>query len=220
MGDRQITAGCQRLLQPRHTARRIGLVGDEMQHPQQQYGDRLLEVEHLAHHWVGQDRIRIGHIGLNHDGIGIAVQNRPAVRDRDRIDIDVDHPRPRIAGLCHLVHITDRRNSRAQIQELGDTGIHQITHTAAQQISVGAHGLGDIRSEGLDLTRKRAIDLEVVHPAHEIVVDPGCAGSIQVDTLGRPTGSAHRNLSPKYNPAGTRSLAIVFDTLAKLLRFT
>ena len=162
------------------------------------------EVEQLPGLGVVEDGRGVAGIGLDHGGVRGVGQHGPAVRDRDRVEVHVDHPTGRVGLLGDLVHVADRRDARADVEELGDPGLAEEVHRAAQERAVGAHGVADVRRHPGDRLGQFTIGGEVVRAAEEVVVDPGTARALDVEGIEAigPGRLAH-GASPRGPSSGT-----------------
>ena len=82
--------------------------------------DRAAEVKQLADRWHGEHRPRVGDVGLDHDGLVVLGEQRPAVRQHARVIVYVGDAGRRVGALRDLVHVVRRRQAGAEVDELAD----------------------------------------------------------------------------------------------------
>jgi hypothetical protein len=108
MGDRDVAARGQRVTERRDDPWRVVVLGEEVQHGDEQHGDRLTEVEVGPYVGVGQDARGLAGVPSDGDGPLVAGQQSPGVNQHDLVVIDVDHPRVRVDALGDLVDVPGR----------------------------------------------------------------------------------------------------------------
>ncbi len=88
-----------------HDARDQGLFGDEVQHRDQQHGDRPVEVQSTHDLGMRQQRLRLAHVGLHDRAVAVVREQRAAVHQNDRIVVGVDHPGLGVDAVRDLVDV-------------------------------------------------------------------------------------------------------------------
>ena len=190
----------------------LGAVGvrDEVQHRHDHHRDRLCEVQQPGDLRVGQDRLRVAQVLLEHRGALVAGQDLLAVRHRHRVHVDVDDARLPVDPLGDLVHVADGGDAGADVEELADAGLGEVLHGPAQERAVGLGHQWRLRHRLHHRAGGRPIGGEVVRAAEVVVVHAGDAGAFDVDRLGCPVRPLH------VLPLGCRRRAVV--TAARITR--
>src|SRR5205823_3681305 len=155
---------------------RLVVVGDHVQDRHEQYRDRPAQVEHGFDVRMAEDPLRVAQVLLDHRGVPVASEDRPAVRHRDRVDVDVHHPRVRCGLPGHLVHVAQGRDAGTDVEELAYPGVDQVLHGAPQEGAVGVRLYRYVGHGGDRLTGELAVGGEVVRAAEQVVVDACGAG--------------------------------------------
>ena len=111
-----------------------------------------------------------------------AGHQRAGVRKHDRVVVDVQDPALRRDALGDLVHVVQRRDPGADVEELADAGLaDEVVDRPDEEDPLRAHHGPDRR----DLRRQRLGDRpvggEVVLAAEPVVVDPGRLRHRRVD---------------------------------------
>jgi D-alanine-D-alanine ligase len=174
MGEGQVAARRGGRDGPGHDPVRVLIVGDQVQHADEEDGDRLAEVERLGR--LLQDRRRVLQVGVQ---VGAGAfrrtgQQRPGVREHDGIVVHVDDPAFRGHRLRDLVGVVGRRDPGAQVEELPDPALRdEVADRAAEEFPVGPDVPDDRRPHGDDGFGRRLVGREVVLAAQPVVVDAG-----------------------------------------------
>jgi len=113
-----------------------------VQHRHHQQSHRPVQVDQPAHLVVGEQRVGVAPVGLHDRGPVVAGQDRSAVGHGDRVGVHVDHMCVGNSVLRDLVNVADRRDSGADLQELPDALVEEVTDRPAEECSVGLHDPG------------------------------------------------------------------------------
>jgi len=147
-----------------------------MQHGDEHQRDRLGEVQRVPDRRVGEDLFRFAHVRVDVDGLtlGLAHQQRAAVREHDRVVVHVHDARGRISLLRDLVDVTHAGQSRADVEELGNARVGgQVPDGAAEERPVLPRGRSHRRPRHQRLFSDLPVSGKVVLAAKEVVVHPG-----------------------------------------------
>ena len=173
---------------------RVLLGRDEVQDRDHEHGDRLVEVDQLAHLRRGQDVGRPPDVGVDDVGVRVVGEQGEAVGDGHRVLVDVDHPGLRARRLGHLVDVALRRYPRAEVDELPDTGPGQEAHRPPEEGPVGAGQRAHLGVDGRDGRHRFPVDGEVVLPAQHRVVHPGYARLVRIGPWRQSIRVGHQNV--------------------------
>jgi cytochrome P450 len=174
VADDQVAAGCERVAEFGDDAPRLFVVGDEVQHRDQQHGDGLGEVHQQLGFGVADDLGRLPQVTLDDGGVGVVGQHEPAVGDDDIVVVDVDDARAGGRALGDLVDVVLRGDAGADVEELADAGrSRQVPHRAAEEGPGGAHGGADIRIQCDHRAGQVPVGLEVMVAADPVVIHAG-----------------------------------------------
>ncbi|QUQ68254.1 hypothetical protein JJ691_59990 [Kutzneria sp. CA-103260] len=180
MGQGQIAAGGQGVGVGPHEGRWILVVGDEVQDRAHQDHDRLGEVEQPQRLRVVQDAVGVGDVFPDAGRVGVAGEDVEAVGDGDVLVVDVDHAGVGHEALGDLVHVADRGQAGAEVEELADPVLDAMENRSAEERTVVAGEGACLGQDGEDLLGRVPVDLEVVGAVEEVVVHSGDAGPRRV----------------------------------------
>jgi len=108
------------------------------------------------------------------------------VCDGDGVVVDIRDPDVRVEAGGHFVHVANSGDTRADVDELGDAGVHHFPDRSAQEPPDLPCQLGHVGFHGDRRLGDLAVNAEVVRAAEEVVPDPGRAGTAEVQPDGRP----------------------------------
>ena len=189
--EADVAAGGEGVDEPGDGAGRTVLVGYEVQHGDEQYRHRFVEVQCGQYGRVAQDLAGPAQIALDDVGVRVAVEDEAAVRHGDGVDVDVHDPGTGRGPLGDLVHVADRRYPRPDVEELAHPGGDQPAHQPAEEGAVGAGDPGHAGHGLLGLPHQLAVHGEVVRAPQRVVVHARSVRLVDVDTLGCPGRSLH-----------------------------
>jgi hypothetical protein len=150
------------------------VVGDEVQRGQDQDGDGLAEIDHLAHVRVHEQLPWRAQIALDNRDALVFREQRLRMPDHHRVVIDINHPRGGSRLLSDLVDVSLRGQPGADVDDLADAArAHQEVDNPLEETPVVMARQLAIGEELHQFLRRVAIGLEVVLPAEQVVVDPG-----------------------------------------------
>jgi hypothetical protein len=174
LADHQVAARGHRVHQLLDDRVRVVGVRDEVQHGEQQDGNRLAEVQGPG--GAGQDRVGIAQVRLEVIGraLGGAGEQRPGVGEHHRVVVDVDDPGVGRGPLRDFVGVVGRGQAGSDVKELPHAVAgRELVHALDDE---PAHGLGDRRQgrhRRQHLLRGLAVGGEVILAAHPVVPHPG-----------------------------------------------
>jgi hypothetical protein len=117
------------------------------------------------------------------------------VGEHDRVVVDVDDARVGRGALRYLVRVVQRRQTRADVQELADPPLlDEMADHPPEELAVRAGHVADDGEHPGDLVADGLVDLVVVLPADPVVPDPGVVRHPGVEpprTAGRGLVLAH-----------------------------
>jgi hypothetical protein len=120
----------------------VFVIGDEMQDRDQQQGYRLAEVDQFADLRVRQDRFGLPQVRQDDPGGTAAGQQGVGVHVHDRVVVHVGHARSGCDLFGYLVDIADRRDTRADVDDLPYPCLaDQEPHGPLQECPVGPRGV-------------------------------------------------------------------------------
>jgi hypothetical protein len=205
MGERKVAAGREPVPVPSHHAHRSPGIRDEVQHQQHQQADRLIGIQQALGLRVLKDVLDVAQVRLDHRGPVVAPKQQLAMRDRDRLPIDVHDPALGVGSLGDLVHITDGRDARADVEELTDSGLDHEENSSAQERPVHPGGVPYRWHDLVDLVAHDAVGRKVVGAIQPVVVHPSRIGHDRVDVIRYPVRVlSHR--SPRHPQSARSSL--------------
>jgi hypothetical protein len=151
-----------------------------VQDQQEQQPDRLVEVQQLGGRAVVEDRLGVPHVGLDDGGAVVVREHQLAVRHRDRIFVDVDDPAGRVLLLRDLVHVADRGDPGADVEELPHAFTDHETDRPRQERAVEPCRGANTGDSAFHLVSHCPVGGEVVASAEQVVVGPRttCCGRV------------------------------------------
>ena len=136
-----------------------------------------------------EDLADVAHVGLDDGDVLVGLQQRAAVHEHHRIAVDVDDARRGVDLVGDLVHVVLGRQTRAEVDDLGDPGfLDQPAHHAQERDAPALGELLRLRFHREDGVADPAVDGEVLLAAEDEVVHPGDRGPRGVD-LGQRAGA-------------------------------
>jgi hypothetical protein len=175
--EREEAAGGERAGRRGQHAGSYGIIGNRVQHRQEQHGNRLAEVDQAAYIRMSQDVMRPGHVRHDHCRAAVLRQQRSAVCQHHGVVVDIDHARIRLELLSDLMHVLRGRQAAAHVQELPDPGLTgQEPHHPVQKQPVLPGDIEKLGELGKPGQVGFAVDGKVVLAAQPVVVHPGRRG--------------------------------------------
>ena len=201
-GDDQVAAPGHGVPQSRHDHVWVVLVVHVVHDRGQQQAYRLAEVQELPYLRVIDDLHRPPQVSGHHLGGDRIGQQSLPVHVNHRVVVHVNRVHRRVDLVRDLVHVAGRRQTRPDVQQLGQPGLaDQMTDGPAQEVPVGAGESRSIRRHLQDRVDDLPVRGEIVLTAQEGVVDPGDVRRPGIDARRWvPVKGAERVLSGHVGP--------------------